>query len=376
MQGREGAAEEDGAVGLDGDGIDGAVRVGIEIGIHGAVGVEARDEVAHGRVPEGVWRKAVEGATYDNLAVEVEREGVDGTGGAWIKGVERAVRLEPGEVVARRGRGGRGTSGIEGGERSAGHDLTVGLEEERVNGRAGRRVVGGIERTGAVETRDEFALCRSGSATRLHGREGTAEHNFAVTLDDDGVDAGIEVRVERGVEGAVRIKAGRAVAGRVTDAGKRTADEDLLVGLDGDCRDFSTQWREKAAIKDACRRDADEIAVGGLVFIREHPAEEDIAVGFYGDGFDGASEFSGQGKSGAQGAIPGEPSEAVALRRDGGGVRAMEHRGDRAIGIEGRGEQGVGRALGVETRYVGRARAADIGKRAHGDDLAVGLLRQ
>ena len=144
--GGEIAADQDLAVGLDGQGHDGVVEAGagVEGGIEGTVGVQAAQAVAGGAVEDG------EGAADQDLAVGLEGQGIDrvvGVGGGQEAGVDGPIGLQTGEVSARQQ--------VDGGESSADHQLIVWLPGQHVDRtfEAGADVEGGIECTGI---RDEL----------------------------------------------------------------------------------------------------------------------------------------------------------------------------------------------------------------------------
>jgi hypothetical protein len=99
-EGREIAADEEFVVGLEGDGADLAVGIGVVGGVERAVDVEAGDVVALGGADN---RK---GAGDDELAVGLagDREHAAVGRGGGKRGVDRAVGVEAGEVGAGEGR--------------------------------------------------------------------------------------------------------------------------------------------------------------------------------------------------------------------------------------------------------------------------------
>ena len=163
-EGVETAASDDLTAGQYAQTINLAAGVGIEGGVNGAIGVEARDAVDIDVVGEHIaFTEKTELATGDDLAVALQGDGINLSAGAGVvRGVNGAVGVQPSDVIASGERG-----------------IRLGLE----------------------------------------GRKGPGDDNFAVRLDDLGEHVAFEVRFPRGIHGAIGVQAGGVRAGGGGGAG-------------------------------------------------------------------------------------------------------------------------------------------------------------
>ena len=186
------------------------------------IGVEAGESVA---------RCAVDGreiAADQHLAVGLESHGPNRgvRAGAGIEGViERAIREQAGHAVA--------AGAIPGGEGAGEQDFAVQLDGHVVNNiiRAHRGAEGVIEKTVLIQPGDPAAR-RS-----VHLGKRAPEDHFSIRLEGERLDwivRAISAGHEIGVEGAVRLQAGDAIARRPVDGKEGTPDQDFAVGLHGE----------------------------------------------------------------------------------------------------------------------------------------------
>ena len=222
LDGGKRAADDDLAVGLDGDDVDGIVRLGIELGIGVTVEVEPHEAGTHSRLAAfGVERG--EGAAGEHFAVTLEREAEDGGVRAGVVGgVEGAVGVEARDVVAH--------DGADGAERAADDDLAVGLDHDRgdLRGEAAADigVERGVEGAVGVETGEVVAVNLVGGAVGLDGGKRTADENLAVALRGGDQDGAVHVGIEAIVGGGALAKQRRGGGGEQehTGAGERARD--------------------------------------------------------------------------------------------------------------------------------------------------------
>ncbi len=179
-----------------------------------------------------------------------------------IKGrVQRAVGVDPRDEVA----GGRDVSvDVEGGEIPADHDLAVGLDPNRVDRRIGVGREAGVDRAVGIEPGDVIgrvegaaggrdAVGRRIGGIRLKFGEVARHVELAVRRHLDVKDRGIGARVKRGVDRAVGIEPGDAVAGQdgagsgVRDGVEGAAEQDLPAGKEGDHEGRPVQHRGEFA---------------------------------------------------------------------------------------------------------------------------------
>ena len=276
--------------------MDVAVGVGIESAIEGAVGVETSESTAggNGTVTDGL--NGAKSAADHDLAVDLDHDGVDGSVGLGVElGIGVTVDIEAHEAGANSG---SAAFGVERGKGATGDDFTVALEREAKDGGVGAGVVSGVEGAVGVEAGDVIA---NRGADRA---EGAADDDLAVGLDDDGRDlrgeAAGDVGVKRGVEGAVGIEPGEAVArggsGRVVglEGRKKTADEDLPVRLERDGGDLVVGVGVEIEIEGTVGVETGDVVavdfIGGAVGLDggERAADDDFAIALGGGDEDGA----------------------------------------------------------------------------------------
>src|SRR5207244_10431676 len=118
------------SVGLHGDGVHWSIGARIEADIDRPIGVESRDEVAR-RAAGPAATKHREGAADDDLAVRLNGHGSDIAVRAGIEtAVERSIGVQASDAIAH-GRAGAATSQHR--ERSADQDLSVRLNSDDVD---------------------------------------------------------------------------------------------------------------------------------------------------------------------------------------------------------------------------------------------------
>jgi hypothetical protein len=179
---------------------DRSVGIWVKRSVDGAVGVEPGQVVARRRADRA------EGAADDNSAVGLDgdRHHLGHTGTADI-GVERKVystiRENPREAITR-GQGRRvRVVRLQLGEKTADDDAAVRLERE--GGDVTVRTGVELEIEGAVRVKagEIDAVDPVGGAIRQNGVKRTAHNHFAISLSDGGEDGAIEVRVKTVVGG-------------------------------------------------------------------------------------------------------------------------------------------------------------------------------
>ena len=140
VKARERAADNDFAIGLQGDGGDGAVSAAAKV--DGRIDLPVRVEAGDATASDAAETSEV--AANKNLAVELERDGIDRIVGAESGvleevRVERAIGIEASQVIA--------SGVINVGERAANQDPAIRLNGDGAHGRIRTRagVEGGVE---------------------------------------------------------------------------------------------------------------------------------------------------------------------------------------------------------------------------------------
>ena len=292
----EGAADDEGAVGLDEQAVHVTVGVGIERAVEGAVGVETSESATGGNGAISDRLNGAKSAADHDLAVDLDHDAVDGGVGLGVElGIGVTVDIEAHEAGAN---GGDAAFGVERGKGATGDDFTVALKGEAEDGGVGAGVVSGVEGAVGVEAGDVIA---NRGADRA---EGAADDDLAVSLDDDGGDlrseAAGDVGVKRGVERAVGIEPSEAVArggsGRVVGLkrGEETADKDLAVGLERDGGDLVVGVGVEVEIEGTVGVETGDVVavdfIGGAVGLDggERAADDDFTIALSGGDEDGA----------------------------------------------------------------------------------------
>ena len=187
--------------------------------VHGSNGVVVRLQDAR-LADQNVVVAALDG---DGLQrVERSRAGIEA-------GIKSTVSLQPGEVLARHPVGRR--------EVSAHVDAPVGVALDDEHAR--RRCVDRFDVAGDAthETRVGRAVLVQAhdvvGGPAVDGAESAADQDLAVGLDGDGEGAGVEVRVEGGVQRPVGVEAGQLGGFAVVDAVEAPGHEHLAVGQPG-----------------------------------------------------------------------------------------------------------------------------------------------
>ena len=236
------------------------------------------------------------GTANDDLAVDLNYDSIDGSVGLGVElGVRVTINIEANKAGANRG---DAAFRVERGEGATGDDFTVALQGETEHGGIGAGVVGGVEGTVGVEAREVVAN------RGANGAEGTADHDFAVSLDDNGGDLRGEatgnVGIKRGVEGAVSVETGQTITrsgrGRVIGLkrGEEATDQNLAIGLERNGGDLVVSVRVKIKIEGAVRVETGNIVavdfIGGAVRLygSERAADDDFAIALSGSDQDGA----------------------------------------------------------------------------------------
>ncbi len=340
LEGRERAADEELAVGLDGEREDVVVGVGIEGGVDRAVGVDAGDAVARRQLGGARRSHAGERAADDDLGIRLHGDGGDLRVGIRIeRGVDRAVGVEAGEKVAARrggGRVGRNARG-ERTEHATNQNLAVGLHGDRGDRGVRRRIKRGVEGTVGVEPEEIRTARRGGGAGRNHGGERAAHENATVALQRDDAHLAVEVREELGVNGARRVQAREAFAALAADGGERAADDHFAVGLEGEGVDAAVEVGRVGRVDRAVGIEARDVVVRGAADIGERARDHDPAVGLRHGSEDAAPRV--EFEVGVDRAVGIQPGEVIA--DDGGGGTARDGAGevaaddDLAVGLGG-----------------------------------------
>ena len=378
-------AEDDLAVGLKREGGHGGVGRGREAGVERAVGVQARDVGPLGgdraATPDGCELTA-----DHDIAVRSERDGDDVAAKVGVElRVEGAVGIEPGEAVAG---GGVFVAGrLERRKRAAENDLAVALHGERGHGVVGIRIEFGIDGAVGVEAGDAIARRHDAGAGRLQGGEATRDHDLAIAdggargareirgleLRNEGEDDAVGVRVVGGVERAIGVEAGHVVAGGGGGAGlhggEATADDEFAVGLEREgihlreraARDVRVECKVEGSVGVEAGHAIARRRGGGTVGLEggEIAADHDAAVGLEDQGADGAV---GVGiKGGVDRAVGVEAGEIVADRGDtSAGAERRELAGDEEFSV-GLGCQDIDVAIDVGIKAIGCRRALSKG---------------
>ena len=190
LEAGKGASGESAAVGVGDDGVDGSVGAGVEAGVEDAVAVEDGEAGAAGAEGGVIGLEGGEIAADQNGAVAVGGDGIDGGVGRGVEvGIEGAVGIQAGDVVA-----GVGAEfvGTDGGEGAADDGFAVGgLEGDGVNDAVGHRVEARVEGAVGVEAGDVIAGGGRAGGARLEGGEGAAHEEFAVRLEGEGEDRAV-----------------------------------------------------------------------------------------------------------------------------------------------------------------------------------------
>ena len=274
------ADQNDPIVRLQRDAFHRVTCTGGETGVHGSVGVQT-DQILDGRAVE-----VGEAAAHQHAAIQLNGQRANRTGGSEAKAgieirVERSIHIQARQpahgrsVEMRKVAADQHLAGVKGigrisgdgkdrairtrtnGERSVGgtvivqaRDAGAGRSADIAKGaahinftgtgnegfghgihdvvRAGSGVEAGVQRTVGHHPRNKIAV------VAVNGTEGTAHQNAAVGLAHDGLHRAVrpgKARKERGVQGAVRIQAGKTALARGTHGGEITAGENLPAGL-------------------------------------------------------------------------------------------------------------------------------------------------
>ena len=216
------APDEHLAVGLDRHAIHHGIRsdAGVKAGVQRAVTVQPRDSVAHRAVDRG------EVTPDQHLAVSPDRHGphpVIGPDAGVKVGVQCAVAVQPRDGAAHQ-------AAVERVEVARDQHLAVGLDRQGVDRVVcpGAGVKAGVQRAVTVQPRDAVAACA------VDRGEVAPDERLAVGLDRHGIHQDIRpgAGVKAGVQRAIGVQPRDAIAPRAVDCGKVTPDQDLAVGLD------------------------------------------------------------------------------------------------------------------------------------------------
>ena len=277
---RELANQNDPVVRLQRDAFHRIARASGKTGVHGSVGVQT-DHILDGRAVE-----VGEAAAHHHATVRLDGQRANRTGGSEAKAgivirVERPIHIQARQpahgcsVEMRKVAADQHLASVKGigrisgdgkdrairtradGERSIGGTVIVqapdagtGRSADIAKGAAhinltgtgykglshgihdvvgtGTRIEAGVQGTVGHHPRNKIAV------VTVNGTEGTAHQNAAVGLADDGLHRAVrpgEAGKERGVQGAVRIQAGKAALACGTHGGEIAAGENLPAGL-------------------------------------------------------------------------------------------------------------------------------------------------
>ena len=304
-----------------GDGEGGGAAAGA------GLGDRLRGDRRHGRGFEDV-----DGAAADELG-EVEARGADQhvTVGHIAEHADRGIRREDGGD-ADRGVGGAGAGdarkreavgAVDGAKEAAEENLVVGLERDGVDlaVRAGRGGEAGVE--GAVGIEDGDAVAGDG----VVGREGTAGDDLVVEAGREGEHLGVGVETgaarggERGVGRAGRREAGDVIGrDRGVQRGERAADHDAAIGLEREAVDGAVEAGADGGVErgigGAVGLDAGDAIEGAAAEGREGAADHDLAVGLKHRGVDLSVEARAVAgaETEVEGAVGEEPGQVRARR--------------------------------------------------------------
>ena len=380
------------AVGLKREGVDLVAGAGVVRSINGAVGVEARDEVAHGEARGAFRSDGVERAGDDDLPVALHHLGEDVAVDPGVpRGVHRAIGIQARRIRATGRRGAR--VGREEREVAADEDLAV-TQHGDDGGRGVGAGVEAVERAIGIEAGDEAAVGGGGGAVGLERGEGSADHDLLVgALERERGDLGVGRGVKRGIDRAIAVEPGEVTTGNAADIRKRAADDDLAVGLNDDRVDNIVGDRGKGGVHRAVGIEASEEVTGHAAQNREVAADKHFAVGLHRLDNDAAVGRRVEGR--VNRAVGVEASEVVPIDRGDGRAGTILGKitagDDLAVGLEREGldraitgtvERHVEAAVDQETRHIrpaGRSRVvvgAQTGESAADQQRAVGLNQE
>lgn len=271
MEPGEFAGDEQGALGVEGDGPDGAVHVvgRVELGIGETVGKEAGESVRRAG-------ELAEAAADEDPAVRIEGQGEDvavGSERCLEIGVEGAGGKEAGEP-------GDGATG-DAEEGAADDEAAVGVDGEGMHGAVGAGIEAELRIEGAVRSEDGDAV----AADVIDGVEFAGEDDAPVGEDGEGVHLVLHVGVEVGVGGAIGTDADEAWVALVVVGDEGAGGEEVLVGGDGEGGDEVIGARAGA--------DAGVERCGGFEFVVED-GEGEGGERAEGETWGGIEEVDGQ----------------------------------------------------------------------------------
>ena len=237
----EGPGEQNAAIGLQGETVDGAIRAaspGVERRVQAAIWIQSGEVVHDGPV------EVEKGSSKQDLSIGLDGEGFHGAVGAAagrIEGrIDTPIGIEPDQIAAGRS--------VEAGEAAAGEDLAIRLQgharDTAGDARARIEAGGRFRRSIGIEPRDP------GQRHSIHHREISAHHDLPIGLHGDAVHDSIcpEGGIERAIYGAVAIQPGdiHGCGGKngggcqwnfTPDRLEAAAEEDLAVRLKGEASD-------------------------------------------------------------------------------------------------------------------------------------------
>jgi hypothetical protein len=324
----ERAADQQAAVGLRGNGVNGAGHRQIKCGIEFTVDVDARDIAARGRTDVG------EPAGHQQFVVRLQRQLIDiRTGAVAVRSIdigvecpERTVRADAGHLIARRaidlGKSAADQdravrlhgdcqhvvidiqtvvdksrietavrvylcqiverNAIDGRKISADQDFAIGLQRERINTAVCHRLKVAVERAIRQQAQDE-------NRVGVHGQIETAQYNAAIGLNEDGCHGrkGAKIRRhEAQVDAAIGIQARDAGSRLPGDVNELAADQDLTVALHRQAIHDAIGHRIERRIDAAVGVQSRDIADGRGADRGEPSADQDLPVGLHGNGID------------------------------------------------------------------------------------------